>query len=1333
MATVTSLGFTIFSKYSGVGMRDARRDINSLDERMKLANKTFVAAGARTSVLSTAMLALAPAVTTVGIAMVGAAGGAAAMGASAGAAAGVFGVAMGAMIKKTFEMRDAGEKLSPVQQVFIQNVDQMKKSWDKFLTSTQDKTLGVAIDFVAGLRDGIAKLNPIIDSTYPAIQRTSQAWQDWMRGDGMDRFVDSIVKYGAPALDSMLQAGRNLLTFLGNGFRAFMPMGVQIAEVLNRGAESLAKWSNGGGFERFIARVTQYAPGVKDFFLALVAAIGRLGQVMSRLAPIALGVVTTLLELVAALPTQAIEAFFYAFLGFKILLMVTGLISSVTTAIELLSLAFVATPVGWIVLAIAAVVAAIVLIATKTTWFQDLWAAAWPRIQAAAEAVWNWLKQAWEKLWPYLLTVWNAVWPPIVDTFTKVWPEIVKSAKVVWENLKTAWKELMEFIPKALEFLTTNPFFKSVWNLFGTIALAAWEVLKVAWDILWGGIKTTFLFFTAIFTGDWQKFWDSLGEWFGKVWDGIVTLLKVVFTDIFPAVLKVGLEILKALWGVIWDAIKAVGMAIWDSIVGLWNDFWTSITEEATSWLNALKSVWDTVWGALVTAFNAVVDAAKWAWETILKPVFDAIATAAKFLATLITVILVAPFVIAWNILSAAAQWAWENVLKPVFDAMAAGVSWLWNTIIKPAFESIKNVIVGAFTAVWDFVGPWVEKLKNLFVTGLGIIKSAWDTVWTAVSEFVIGIWNGITEGLAFFWSGLTYAFQTSLDFVKGIWDTVWGAVSEFVMGIWNAIVEFATGWWAQITFMFDTALNFVKGIWTTVWDSISGFVKGVWDGIVTAATTMWESLKGFFQGGSDWLLTTFWEPVRKFFTETIPGAFTSAVEALGRAWDSIKKVVRDPIQAVVDVVYNRGIVAVWNTVADTFGADKLSTFELPQFATGGPVRGRGTSTSDSIMARLSNNEHVWTAQEVAAAGGHGAVAAMRSSVMGGKKVRAYGTTSFAEGGGVLDSISNIITGGLESLGNLALGAVYPVLSKMIDAAAGSGIAAVRGIVPGDNLPLEQFGVGYINKMASTVKDWIKAKDVAPAAGAPWNGTIAPGALGAMQEWALSQRGGVYAWGGVSPMAMDCSGMVGNLWALATGQPLYRRYMTTYSMGAGLNGMESGPGNFTVYLKQGGPGGGHTAANVGGLHVEAYGGDGTPFAIGSIGTPLSYFDQILHMPGLARGGGINFSKTLGTRSGALQSYLKTGWPEMYGLGTPGATSGWGIVGDRGPEWMKFRGGEKVLPNGEMPPMGSSGGDRYEININVPPGTSPETAREFNRSIPKLTVMLKQEVGKIRGR
>lgn len=63
--------------------------------------------------------------------------------------------------------------------------------------------------------------------------------------------------------------------------------------------------------------------------------------------------------------------------------------------------------------------------------------------------------------------------------------------------------------------------------------------------------------------------------------------------------------------------------------------------------------------------------------------------------------------------------------------------------------------------------------------------------------------------------------------------------------------------------------------------------------------------------------------------------------------------------------------------------------------ATGGPVFGPGTETSDSIPAWLSTNEHVLSAREVRGLGGHSAVEDLRAMA------RSNNTPAFANGGAV--------------------------------------------------------------------------------------------------------------------------------------------------------------------------------------------------------------------------------------------------------------------------------------------------------------------------------------------
>jgi hypothetical protein len=70
-----------------------------------------------------------------------------------------------------------------------------------------------------------------------------------------------------------------------------------------------------------------------------------------------------------------------------------AVIVAVTAAQWLWNIAMTANPVGIIIVAVAALIAIIIYLATKTTFFQDLWRVAWGGIKAAAVAVWDWLKE----------------------------------------------------------------------------------------------------------------------------------------------------------------------------------------------------------------------------------------------------------------------------------------------------------------------------------------------------------------------------------------------------------------------------------------------------------------------------------------------------------------------------------------------------------------------------------------------------------------------------------------------------------------------------------------------------------------------------------------------------------------------------------------------------------------------------------------------------------------------------------------------------------------------------------------------------------------------------
>lgn len=84
-----------------------------------------------------------------------------------------------------------------------------------------------------------------------------------------------------------------------------------------------------------------------------------------------------------------------------------GVLGLVTVAQWAWNASLLASPVTWIVLGIALLVGAVVLIATKTTWFQDVWKWAWGGIKDAAAAVGRWFR---DTLWrDWILGAWNGI------------------------------------------------------------------------------------------------------------------------------------------------------------------------------------------------------------------------------------------------------------------------------------------------------------------------------------------------------------------------------------------------------------------------------------------------------------------------------------------------------------------------------------------------------------------------------------------------------------------------------------------------------------------------------------------------------------------------------------------------------------------------------------------------------------------------------------------------------------------------------------------------------------------------------------------------------------
>jgi cell wall-associated NlpC family hydrolase/phage-related protein len=1418
MATITNMAFRINSFYSGEGMRQARRDIANLDTSMNALTKSSRALVPGMRDLVATALALGPALVPIagGLLAIGAAAGSAFV--SAGAVVTIYALAMkGAIeqtvgqssavgqtatalanaekqlnntakgtkdyekvLKKVTEAEKAHEaaikSLPAVQEKFARSYDDMKQSVESFNDQNAKFTLGPATTMLEAFTAALPKFSVVIRAISPEIQRVATLTKQWVTDGGLDRFIAFLVQSGVPAFRGFVDAMRSLFGALGVGMRATAPLGAAFTDWLQKTMTAFQGWAEGGGFQRFMEWLSANSPALIAAAKDLGTFLANVGKAVGDMSGGAFVVFGVFLRVLASFPPDLLTALTYGFIAWaaalKIYALVAFVAAAATTAMTLAAAPFGLLMLG-VALTIAAVVAAIIAVGVGIFFLVKYWDTVWAALKTAALAVWNALQVAWEYTWNAIKTAAVAVWnfltkgwgqfvllllgPLGVIAFIalhwdEIWGKVKQVASAVWGWIQDAWATTTAWISDKYFAVMGEVFeaWNTVWPEMQQAASNVWNFLKAAWSVLWAGMQFV-----------WDQFWGLFGPSVKSSWEGFTNTASAAW------------DLLKAGWGLVWSVIQGIYTTAWAILSSSWKIGWTFLTETAKIAWAILTGAWKVVWEIVKGVWDV--------WYALFSGVFE---TAWKTLWAILRGV--------WNVIKAAWDVLWE-VITATFMVFLAIFTGNWGKAWK-AIQEAAAAIWNLMKALWTM---FLDVMSTLLSGFINTAKQVWNAFWTAIQNVA-----------ATFWNALKNLFQTFLTAVKNLWDTVWTAMRTIFQTIVTAIVNIATNAWATLRAALNTFLEFVKAVWNTSWTTVQNFFGTSVTALVNKAAELWTKVRELFNAGSNWLRTTFWNPVSNFFTKTIPDAFEKAANALGKGWDKIRKLVRDPIQAVVNVVYNNGIVKLWNLVAGVFGADKLSNFTLPAFKAGGST-GDGPGKDRGFPALLHPNEHVWTAREVAGAGGHEAVARMRSQALKGERVRTYGGRSFEDGGGFLgtgigadigpDLIPDgIIKNAFGKLKDLALGAIYGPFSSAVDGVAKIGKTAVRAAVPGSGAAMEKLGTGMIDKIATTIKNWVKEKDVAP--------TIAGGSVEAALAWARTQVGKPYQWGGAGPGGYDCSGFMSAIQNVIMGnKPNSRIWATAAFSGqvapAGWKKSEKAP--FMVGITNAGVG--HTAGTLNGVNVESSGGVGVRVGGGARGYNNGMFGSWYgFLPSKTASGGTSPAQAKATAKGMLGAYgwsaqypaldalwtRESGWrwnadnpssdaygiPQAlpgskmasagadwktnpgtqikwglgyirsrygspnaannfqkannwYGYGTRSAAPGWGVVGDRGIELMKMRGGEDIRPLESL--VSERGGQGVNLTLHIDARGATEAAvQRLETTLPdKLRMALEQGMGR----
>lgn len=267
-------------------------------------------------------------------------------------------------------------------------------TWSDSLSST---TMPIFTRGIQALRGALPSLTPLVKAAGGAIGRFVDDIASGLKSGGFKRWISDFATAAGPALSNFLTVAKNLATGLGALLHAFLPMSSGVTGGLVAMSGAFANWAKhlegSAGFAKFLDLAASGKGALGNLALALV-------NVAASLAPF-LGATTivaqALADFIGAVPPSVIamlaKAFIAASVGMRAWAIATAIwsgIQRVATAVQwAMNSALLASPITWIIIAIVALVAVIVLIATKTTWFQTAWRVAWDAIKSAARATAN--------------------------------------------------------------------------------------------------------------------------------------------------------------------------------------------------------------------------------------------------------------------------------------------------------------------------------------------------------------------------------------------------------------------------------------------------------------------------------------------------------------------------------------------------------------------------------------------------------------------------------------------------------------------------------------------------------------------------------------------------------------------------------------------------------------------------------------------------------------------------------------------------------------------------------------------------------------------------------
>lgn len=289
---------------------------------------------------------------------------------------------------------------------------------------------------------------------------------------------------------------------------------------------------------------------------------------------------------------------------------------AVTAAQWLMNAAMSANPIGLVIAAITALVAAFVALWNKSEAFREFWIGLWNKIKEVAGAAWEaisgFFTAAWDKV--------KEVWGGITDFFSGLWESIKEIFSTIanWIN-DNVFQPIIDFFKPVITF------FEEAWKIIAELGKGCWEIIKKVWEIVSEWFKTKViepvkLFFTGL--------WDGIKNAASTAWEGI----KSVWNAVSGWFDKTIIQPVSNFFSNMWNGIKTAASKAWEGIKSVFKPvaewFETKFKNAWTKVKNVFSTggkIFDGIKEGITAAFKKVVNAIIRGINKVIATPFNAI------------------------------------------------------------------------------------------------------------------------------------------------------------------------------------------------------------------------------------------------------------------------------------------------------------------------------------------------------------------------------------------------------------------------------------------------------------------------------------------------------------------------------------------------------------------------------------------------------------------------------------------------------------------------------------------------------------------------------------